>query len=134
MCDEILYISNSKIHGNGVFTKNTLKKGDIVNKSLLFELNGENLNFLKRYHYGYNDGINNNRRFLMLGIPHFLNHFETPNVIIYHDIYFKHIYVESITDIKKGDELLMSYSNNMDFVKNNVTKDKDYLFNKDVLL
>ncbi len=113
-----LYIKKSNIHGNGIYTKKFIKKGEVFDESLLNELIKDNFNKIIPTHH-YTTVIDNiYRRFLILGPSHYYNHSETPNS----EIKLKKTsegfyYLESISlrDINENEEITILYFEGVKF-------------------
>ena len=119
-------VKNSKIHGNGVFATKNIKKntkiiqyiGEKVTRS---EGNRRSERRLKRYLNSNKTGsvyiFELNRKFDIDGSPYYnkaryINHSCNPNCEV--DIINNEIWISSIKNIKKGDELFYDYGYSFD--------------------
>ena len=100
-----LHISNSNIHGHGVFAKKNFKRGDFI-----FLIKGKTVKWqvhnLKDSLYGPDwIGINKNTWVDPSGPAKFLNHSCNPNAGIQGKVK-----ITALRDIKKGEEITIDYS------------------------
>lgn len=112
-----LEVKKSKIQGVGVFSKNRINKGEVFNICILHELKKQDEYFLSEYHYGIYEE-DTQKRFLMLGPPHYYNHSESPNteVIIKknnEEIYYMES--KSLRQIEPNEEITIFYFEGVKF-------------------
>lgn len=110
-----LYISLSKLPkaGRGVFTKETIKKGAIIERCPVLEIpkqDNECINKTMLVEYVYYLGKNKDRLTLVLGFGSIYNHAYTPNAS------YKALLEEGVVefialkDIRKDEEITVNYN------------------------
>jgi SET domain-containing protein len=108
----MLYITKSKIHGRGVFTKEFIPKDTLIEKIPFIEFNRDNI--IEEFK-DYTFGISRSTVCLMLSYSSFLNHSDNPNAIIRPNPNEKFLYLHSIEEIKKDEEITIKYGENIIF-------------------
>ena len=122
-----LEIRKSDIHGYGVFTKEFIYKGDLIEECVVpyqtiepgYEyLDGRlfrrNINVLEAYRFIGPKDDHNQVRFWMVATGNAMvyNHKEKPNVVWNHNIKHRVISFNALRDIQPGEELCMDYGVN----------------------
>jgi hypothetical protein len=112
------YVGKSKLHGYGVFAKEDIKAGEIIEEcqALLLDSTFKNNKdwVLQRYAMTWTCGCdvcrtNGNTMAIMMGNGSQYNHSETPNSYIVQDSYMKTFTYYALTDIPKGTEIVWYY-------------------------
>lgn len=109
-CNPAIYLDKSEIHGWGVFTREPINDGDLIQEApyLLFAddiCNDRSTSILKRYVYAHNNNLAHG-----LGFSCLYNHSqENRNVGWSFDIPERVIIHRAIRDIEAGEELLINY-------------------------
>lgn len=107
----MLYISNSKIHWRGVFAKENICKDTLIEKIPYIEFKSDDI--IKEFEK-YTFGLKNGNICIMLSYSSLLNHSNEPNSII-KDGDDEYLYLYSLIDIKKDEELTIKYGENIEF-------------------
>jgi len=106
-----LELKKSIIHGTGVFTKNYIEKGEVIDESFIHKLSKEEWKLLNNNHYAnVLDGTY--CRFLVQGLPHYYNHSDTPNCEINLKKTkngFYYLETKSLKEINLGEEITILY-------------------------
>lgn len=107
-----VYPSKSKIEeaGNGVFANKDFSKEEVLEVSpiLAIPMNDVHGNILKDYVFNYGDGLYG----VALGYGAVYNHQDIPNVSYSYSDNKKFMVYKANRDIKKGEELFVSYGQN----------------------
>jgi len=112
------YVGKSKLHGYGVFAKEDIKAGEIIEEcqALLLDSTFKNNKdwVLQRYAMTWTCScdvcrINGSTMAIMMGNGSQYNHSETPNSYIVQDTYMKTFTYYALTDIPKGTEIVWYY-------------------------
>jgi len=99
-----IYVDKSQVSGRGVFTSNSIKKGDIIETApFILIKSGETPN--------YSFAFDKNQDMLIFGYGSLYNHSKTPNVYYQDSDTEKSIDFIATKDIKKNQELLINYGN-----------------------
>ena len=104
-CEKV-YLDKSVLEGYGVFAKEDINKGELVEKGIMSVLNNV-------------DGHENPMLFtwsddktkwaIGTGLLHYYNHSDNPNIKKIGDLEGNTMTIIALKDIKKGDELLGTY-------------------------
>lgn len=110
-------LKKSKIHNRGVFAKELIKKGEIIEKIPLLEIPSKisQNNILNEYVIGSNECC-----YLMLGLGSLYNHSYTPNAIMKF-VNKETVNICAIKDINVNEEILYNYGD--DYLWKNEIKD-----------
>lgn len=100
----LIEVRKSKIHSKGVFANYDIKKGELVEKAPYIVIKDKNA--VKDYVYFY---TKNNTICLVFGYGSIYNHSNNHNVDFYVDPNNHYFEYYANKDIKKGDELLVTY-------------------------
>ena len=95
MCDSVVYVDDSPIHGKGLFAKTLIRAGEIIGT-----LEGE---------YTTTDGdhvlwLDSKQGFLVHGVLRYINHSDEPNAV-----YYDNLEVHALKDIPRGTEITHDY-------------------------
>lgn len=109
-----IYIARSPLEGLGVFAKEDISKGEIIEESPVLVIPEDQLSELVKTrlidYVFFAWGADKNSGGLVLGYGSLFNHSYTPNakytIIAEEDL----VRFEAIKDIKKGEEILMNYN------------------------
>lgn len=104
--------SNVKGAGRGIFTKKSLKKYSIVEKSNLIVLSIPDVIETPLKDYIFLHPYNPKKCFIALGYGSLYNHCDEPNVHYYYDKDEKVLVFECKRDIEEGEELYIFYGAN----------------------
>ncbi len=110
-----IYISDSKITkaGRGVFARVDIKRGEVIERCPVIEIPehiAASVNESILVTYIYYLGKNKERLMLALGFGSIYNHTDSPNTKYEEKYEERLIEFIAITDIKKGDEITVNYS------------------------
>lgn len=113
---EKIYVKKSGIRnaGRGVYAKDNIKKGEIIERAPFIEVPKEDTSNLKEsilVTYFFYFGRNKNRIALALGFGSLYNHSYEPNMIYRIKAEKKIIEFIALKDIKKGEEITFNYKN-----------------------
>ena len=103
----MLFIKKSNMHGFGVFTDIDIDEDTIIDFCYIQKLDKEDHFTISNYHY-----VHDNERYLILGIPFYVNHSNIPNCKLIKDkneLGFDILKTKSIKKINKGDEITVLY-------------------------
>jgi SET domain-containing protein len=109
-----IYLKDSPLHNLGVFSSQTIKKGEVIDTCpfLSFpEKPNEKLPVFSNYTFCYPRSENWSEHALVLGYGSYYNHSNTPNVDWYTDEETRTFVFFSLTNIEIGEELLINYGN-----------------------
>jgi len=102
------HVKPSEVHGWGVFANSDIKKGKVIEESIFLKTPkdySKNYKSIQRYIYDYYGCC-----IIALGNGSVINHSDSPNCEYYtNDEEDRLIYI-AIEDIKKGQEIFISYS------------------------
>lgn len=104
-------IRRSPIHGWGIFAKDDIKSGEILEESLFLILpiaKGESSYLLLDYRFNY-PRMNSEHQVVVFGFSSFYNHSNTPNAKWETDEENQLFIFEAIKDINKDEEILVYY-------------------------
>lgn len=107
-----VYVKKSTIHGWGVFAKEDIKQGDIVEECLTLTLpiiRGQSSPLMIDYRFNWPQGSDWKEQVLALGYGSLYNHSETPNAYWVSNIENKSFLFISNRDIKQDEEILVWY-------------------------
>lgn len=105
-------VRKSPIHGWGVFAKNDIKSGEILeeNPFLIIPMSpGESSSIFIDYRFNYPSGNNSRYQVIPFGFSGLYNHSETPNAQWVTDEENELFIFTAIKDIKKDEEILTYY-------------------------
>ena len=112
-----IYVGESKISGRGVFAKEDIKAGEILEESHFIELNEKDFNnidpVLKDYVFTF--PIGNNNSCVVLGFGMIYNHSLIPNAYWECDESNKLFRYIASKPIKKDSEIFINYQKWVDF-------------------
>ena len=112
-----IYVGESKISGRGVFAKEDIKDGEILEECHFIELNEKDFNnidpVLKDYVFTF--PIGNNNSCVVLGFGMIYNHSLIPNAYWECDESNRLFRYIASKPIKKGDEIFINYQKWVDF-------------------
>jgi SET domain-containing protein len=107
-----ILVKSSPIHGFGVFAKENISKGEIIEEcyAIFFKLNlGVHDDIFPKYRFLYPCGSNPTHNAIPLGYGCIYNHSETPNAYWTCNSDNAMYYFISLRDIEKGEEIFTSY-------------------------
>lgn len=107
---KIITKQSKKIKGRGVFAKEVIKKGELIEIAplLLMPMSEfEHIKKTKLYYYFFE--YSNSYFAIALGYGSLYNHSYNPNARYYYN-YSKELEIYAIKDIKKGEEILFNYN------------------------
>jgi SET domain-containing protein len=109
-----LYISKSNIEeaNNGVFTRLDIKKGTIVEKACVSKIKSTGTVDSELHDYVFNNPYKSDEYLVAFGYGSMYNHSDNPNLGYHYNQDENKIIYEALRDIKKGDELYISYGTN----------------------
>lgn len=108
----MIYLKNSEIHGRGVFANKDIYKGEVIEKIPYIEFNREDqIEEFKKYTYG----LTNGKLCVMISYSSFLNHSDEPNAVIKNNKNDEYLYLYSLMDIDKDEEITICYSKDVKF-------------------
>lgn len=108
-----LYVSNSNIHGNGVFARHKIQHGDTIEYCPIIEVYENQIFYLRKtnlinYYYMWNDDLKSGA--VALGYGSIYNHSFKPNAIFERMIKERIIEIIAISDIEKDEEITINYN------------------------
>ena len=111
-----IYIGNSVIHGYGIFAKETISAGEIIEESPLLDLgikNGESTSLMIDYRFNWPQGSGGSwdRQVLSWGYGSLYNHSESPNAFWRSNLERETFEFVASRDIDKGEEIFVWYGN-----------------------
>ena len=112
---EKITIKKSKIHGRGVFARNEIKKGELIEISPVLIFSREQRKQLDKARlilFDYYFSWKENQGAFALGFGSLYNHSFKPNAIFLKDYKEKSITFKAIKDIRKGEEIFVNYNGN----------------------
>lgn len=107
----MITVKKSKVHGRGIFAKKNINRGTILEKCPILIIKNEeikNNSIINNYLFSFNDKSKSS--LLALGLISLINHNNDPNVETMVDD--KIMILKAIKNIKKGEELFLSYGEN----------------------
>ena len=112
-----IYIDVSKISnaGRGVFAKENIKKGELIERCPIIEISKgdrSNLNKSKLVSYFFYFGKNKERQALILGFGSIYNHSYKPNALFKIKSRERVVDFIALNNIKKGEEITFNYKGN----------------------
>jgi SET domain-containing protein len=113
-----IYLKKSPLHNLGVFSSQTISKGDIIDVCpfLSFPQNpNEKIPVFSNYTFCYPRSENWREHALVLGYGSYYNHSKTPNIDWYTDEENRTFIYFALTDIDVEEELLINYDNGVHF-------------------
>lgn len=115
MIKQFLYIENTDSKGRGVFTKEKIGKGIIIEESPVIVMSAEDRILLDKtllHDYIFEWGIQKNKCCLALGYASIYNHSYTSNCEYFMDYDAATIQIKTMRQIKEGEELTINYNGN----------------------
>lgn len=112
-----IYVADTKKTGRGVFTKNAIEAGKLIELSPVIVMSGEERKLLDKtllHDYIFEWGPKKDKCAVALGLVSVYNHSYTANCT--YGMYFKRsaISVIAVRDIKAGEELFINYNGEWD--------------------
>jgi len=108
----MIYLKKSEIHGRGVFANKNIHKEELIEKIPYIEFNREDqIEDFKKYSFG----LTNGKLCVMTSYSSFLNHSEEPNAVIKNNKNDEYLYLYSLRDIDKDEEITICYSKDVKF-------------------
>ncbi len=108
----MIYLKKSVIHGRGVFANKDIHKGEVIEKIPYIEFSRENsFKEIEKYTFG----LKNKNVCLMMSYSSMLNHSNDPNSTIEECDNNEYLHLYSLKDIKKDEEITLSYFEGVKF-------------------
>lgn len=107
-----LYINKSSIHGWGVFAKEKIYNGEIIEECVILSLpiqKGEVSGLLCDYRFNFPSGNEWSEQVIALGFGSLYNHSEEPNAFWYSNDTKRTFIFEATRDIEPGEEIFVYY-------------------------
>lgn len=108
-----IYISNSSIHGMGVFASEKINEGEIIEECPIFDLNipfGQSSPLMIDYRFNWPQGGQTwEKQVLAWGYGSLYNHSEKPNALWRSNLENRTFEFYSVKDINPDEEILVYY-------------------------
>jgi SET domain-containing protein len=107
-----IYIDNSPVHGLGVFAKEKINEGELIEECTILTLpiqKGEDSNLFIDYRFNFPSGPEWQEQVLAMGYGVIYNHSNTPNAYWYSNNEKRTFLFVALRDIEVGEEIFTYY-------------------------
>jgi SET domain-containing protein len=107
-----IYVDNSPVHGLGVFAKEKINEGELIEECTILTLpiqKGEDSNLFIDYRFNFPSGLEWEEQVVALGFGSLYNHSESPNAHWYSNNEKRTFCFVALRDIEVGEEIFTFY-------------------------
>ncbi len=107
-----IYLDKSLVAGRGVFAKQAIKKGEVIEIAPILVIPPEQSYDLCRdlYRFVFDWGVEGKKTVaLAMGFGSFYNHSDDPNAVYERSLFSRELRFTTIKDIKSGEEIFINY-------------------------